>query len=576
VSTLTASPRADAVERRTPRRGPSRPDTWRRVLAACALLLGLYVGLAFLNDPMATLGTDSGGKVATLHAMQHNGGLNPDLHYWASRWDPDGTLHPLYYTKHIGDRWVNATTVPMLDVAEPLYELGGIRLALLLPMLGSVFAALGARALARRLGAGQSGGWWAFWAVGLASPLAVYALDLWEHSIGVALMMWGIVLTVDVLDRRAGWRGALGVGLLFGAAATMRTEALVYGLVTALFAGVVILRRERRLGPVIRFGSLVAAGVATMLVTNQVLERVTVGGSIRAGRATDTAASAGANVGERVGEALTTTIGFNHWPELTDWFLGALAVALVAYAAWRLLGAERQERVLGYAALAGAALIYLTRFQPRLGFVPGVLTASPLAVVGLALAWKYKAVSRPFLIALLALPVVWVFQYSGGASAQWGGRYVLVTGTLLVVTGAIVLSRAVGIGRVVAFGAAVAVTACGVAWLSQRSHAIADGMRTIVGRHDQVVISEVAHLLREGGAFYHVDSKWLTATTSAEIQRAAKVARESGASEFALLVQKDGFSRPRTLDGYTRGRSQTVEFPGLEIYVTTYTRAGSA
>jgi hypothetical protein len=572
LSTLTAPSPADAVAAGAPRGRLARPDTAGRVLAACLILFTVYVALSFLNDPKATLGTDSGGKVATLHAMQHNGGLDPDLHYWAEKWDRNGTLHPLYYTSHIGDRWVNATTVPMLDVAEPLYELGGIRLALVLPMLGSMFAALGARALARRLGAGQAGGWWAFWAVGLASPLAVYALDLWEHSIGLALMLWAIVLVVDVLDRRAGWRATLGAGLLFGAAATMRTEALVYGLVTALFAGVVILRRERRLEPVIKFGALLASGLATVLLANQVLERLTVGGSIRAGRATDTATAAGAHVGERVSEALTTTIGFNHWQERTDWFLGALAVALVAYAAWRLLGSERGQRALGLTAVAGAALIYLTRFQPRLGFVPGLLTASPLAVVGLVLAWKYRAVSRPYAIALLTLPVVWIFQYSGGANAQWGGRYVLVTGTLLVITGAIVLSRAVGFGRFVLLGVAVAVTACGVGWLSQRSHAIADGMQTIVDRHDQVVISEVAHLLREGGAFYQTDSRWLTAATPVEIRRAVKVARESGATEFGLLVQEGG-SRPRTLDGFTKVGSQTIEFPGLKIFATTYRKA---
>jgi hypothetical protein len=306
-----------------------------------------------------------------------------------------------------------------------------------------------------------------------------------------------------------------------------------------------------------------------------VLERLTVGGSIRAGRATDTATSAGANVGERISEALTTTIGFNHWQERTDWFLGALAVALIAYAAWRLLGTDRGQRILGLAALAGAALIYFTRFQPRLGFVPGVLTASPLAVVGLVLAWKHRAVSRPYLIALLALPVVWIFQYSGGANAQWGGRYVLVTGTLLVITGAIVLSRTVGFGRLVVVATAVAVTACGVGWLSLRSHAIADGMQTIVDRHDQVVISEIEHLLREGGAFYQVDSKWLTAASPVEIKRAVRVARESGATEFALLVPEGG-SRPRRLDGFTRVGSEPIVFPGLKVFATTYTRPAGA
>jgi len=76
--------------------------------------------------------------------------------------------------------------------AYPLYLVGGDRAVLLLPMLGALVCALAARALARRLGGGD--GWAAFWIIGLASPVAIYALDFWEHSIGLALMLWGVVL----------------------------------------------------------------------------------------------------------------------------------------------------------------------------------------------------------------------------------------------------------------------------------------------------------------------------------------------------------------------------------------------
>ena len=285
MSTLTAPPQVAAVDgdsspgsRRERVTGSSTP---RRVVAAVLALLAIYVALSFLNDPRGTLGTDTGGKIATLRVMKTNGGLNPDLHYWAQRYDPNGTLQPLYYTKRIDGKWVNATTIPMLDLGEPLYQLGGTRAVLLLPMLGSVLAALAARALARRRGGGN--GWWAFWAVGLASPLAIYALDVWEHSIGVALMLWAVVLVFDVIDRRAGWRATLGAGALLGLSASMRTETLVYGFVLAIVAGIVMLYRERRVLPVVRFGALLAAGMGVLLAANQLLEYVTVGGSIRAG-----------------------------------------------------------------------------------------------------------------------------------------------------------------------------------------------------------------------------------------------------------------------------------------------------
>ena len=217
---------------------------WLVVVGAMLLLLAAYAGLSLLNDPRGTLGTDTGGKLATLGAMDRNGTFDPDVGYWAADLDPRGDLHPLYYTSRVGDRWVNVTTLPMVLAARPLYAVGGERLILLLPMLGAAFAALAARALARRIGGGD--GWWAFWAVGLASPLAVYALDFWEHAPGIALVLWGVVLLYDVVDGRAGWWAALGSGACFGAAFTMRTESLVYAAAAVGVAGIVVLARAWR------------------------------------------------------------------------------------------------------------------------------------------------------------------------------------------------------------------------------------------------------------------------------------------------------------------------------------------
>src|SRR5207247_5147940 len=126
------------------------------------------------------------------------------------------------------------TTLPALYLAYPLFRAGGYRAALLVPMLGSVLAALAARALARRLGASEGTGWLAFWAVGLTSPLTIYALDFWEHSLGVALMAWGVVVLLDAVGR---WPRAMAAGALFGAAATIRTEAFVFGAVALALVG---------------------------------------------------------------------------------------------------------------------------------------------------------------------------------------------------------------------------------------------------------------------------------------------------------------------------------------------------
>lgn len=561
---------------RPPESRSSRPVA---VLLALLALLAAYGGLSLLNDPRGTLGTDTGGKLATLAAMDRNGTFDPDIGYWAADLDPDGDLHPLHYTSRVGDRWVNVTTLPMVVAARPLYSVGGERAVLLLPMVGAALAALAARALARRIGGGD--GWWAFWAVGLASPLAVYALDFWEHAPGLAFVLWGLVLLYDVVDRRAGWRGALASGLCFGAAFTMRTESLVYAAAAAGVAAVLLLaraRRERSLHP----GRLVAlagawvGGLGVVAAANQAMERALVGSGIRASRASGTAGMAGDDATLRAKEALTTAVGINRFVPSTDWLVGAAMVALVMYAAWRLTSADVRARRFGAYALAAATLLYVLRFADGLGFVPGVLSASPLAAAGLATGWSARRWRPVGAVALLAVPVVWVFQYSGGANPQWGGRYLLTTGTLLAVGAMVVLAATPGRGRIALVALAALVTLGGVAWLSQRSHTVADAMRALRTGPDTVLVVREAHVLREGGAFLTPDQRWLTAEGDRELDRAAAVAGRSGAGHLEV-VQVRGRAVPSVLGDYTAVDRRRVRLlPGLDLSVVRYDRAGGA
>jgi hypothetical protein len=211
------------------------------------------------------------------------------------------------------------------------------------------------------------------------------------------------------------------------------------------------------------------------------------------------------------------------------------------------------------------------RFAAGLGFVPGLLTASPFAAIGLCLGWCRRT-SLPLVVATVALPIVWAVQYSGGAGPQWGGRYELLSGALLAVVGLVVLEgkRQAVIGVIVV---SALVTAFGVAWLSQRSHAVADAMTTILARHDQAVISIDAHALREGGAFYDSSDHWLTAVTRNELNDAVRLVRESGSTEFALIAA-DGDQAPVHLHGFTRRGSQKVAFlgPNVPLRIITYRR----
>jgi hypothetical protein len=534
------------------------------------ILLAVYGSLSLLNDPRGALGSDSGGKLATLRVMDQRGSLDVDVGYWAADRDPSGALHPLYYTSRVGGRWVQVTTLPQLVAAYPLYAVGGPRAVLLLPMIGALLTAFAARALSRRLSGDN--GWLAFWSIGLATPVAIYALDVWEHSLGLGLMAWGAVFALDVASGRGGWRTALASGALFGTAATMRTEALVPLVVGAAIACGAVWARDRRVAPASAPAAAMLAGAGVALFGEHLLERVLLGVDLRAGRASNTAAAAGTAAWERVQEALTTSVGLNGFAPRVDWFVGFVIVVLVAGGAWCL--ARRPARVpLGAVLLALAAGCYVARLSAGLGFVPGVLTACPLAAAGIALAWSRRECRVAALLAVGMLPVVWVVQYSGNARPQWGGRYDLLPAVLLAVVAVVVL-RGRRAALVAVLTLSVVVTACGVVWLSERSHAVADGMEALLARHDDAVVSMEGHLLREGGAFYDAERHWLTATTRDQLRDAIRVVADAGDTEVAVIAA-DGERLPQALGSFVRVAEDALEVrPGERLRVVTYSVTG--
>lgn len=548
---------------------PASPwrDRLRRPLVACALLLVIYSACSLAKDPHAFLGTDEGGKVATLRAMDARGDLSPNLGYWAARLDPKGTLYPIALTDHLGHQWVNVTTLPMLYASYPLYELGGLRAILLLPMLGGVLTALAARALARRLGAR---GDLAFWLVGLATPVFIYSLDFWEHTLGLAAMAWAIVLLFDVADRRAGWRAALGAGALFGAAATMRTEALVYAVVTV---GVVAWACRHRSRPTLaRLGAAFVAGVVVPLVANTGLEVLALGGSFRTGRASGAASAGGSDLGARVGDALRTTVGLNGFQLWLDWVLGATIVLAVAVAALRMLRPQRDGRPLGWCALGFAVLLYAVRLNVGLSFLSGMLVASPLAVFGLVVANRRPEFRRPVAVALLALPIVWAFQYGGGAGPQWGGRYELTTGFLLAVVAAVALERAPWRAVVAVVGLAAALTGVSLAWLAVRTHDFARTIGAVAAEPGPIVTTSptLLHFWREGGAFYTPTRPWLTAPSSADVRQAAALLEHLHEPGFTL-VSLDLRQAPEVLGPYRQAGHRSLPLVGtIRVQVVRY------
>ncbi|MEO5841340.1 MAG: hypothetical protein ABIQ73_11190 [Acidimicrobiales bacterium] len=498
---------------------------------AGAALLALYIALSLLNPPRGFLGTDTGGKVATLEVMRERGTADPDVGYWAAAYDPDAVLHPLYYTSPVGDRYVNLTTLPMPLLVRPLYSQFGYRAALLVPMLGAIAAAFAARALARRLGAS---GWLAFAVVGAASPVLIYALDLWEHALGLGAMAWAVVVAYDVRRARLRPQWGFAVGLLFGVAATMRTEALLYGAWCVAFLAALLWRSQRKWWPPLVLGATALVGVALPLAGNSVLERMVLGRALRASRAIGTAQGSGTNVTLRLREAVTTTLGVRGLSDLrTEALLGLLFVGAMVGTLWCASSTRRQSLAPKLAGLTVAIFVLLCTLG--WGFVPGLLVASPLAGVGLT-ALRHRRPSRELaLLALGPLPLVWAVQYTGGAGPQWGGRYELLSGFVLTVVGVAVVSQHHRWVQVWAVTVALAMTAFGVSWMVVRTHTIDDASAQIAARPEQMVVSTWSHLFREGGAYYTPDRRWLTAETREQLDRALEIARAEGLDTIAIV-----------------------------------------
>lgn len=521
------------------------PAALGRPVVGALVLLAVYVGLGLLTDPGGTLGTDTGGKVATLEVMAREGRFDPDLGYWAADADPDGDLHPFYYTEHLGDRYVNVTTLPLLVVAWPLYAAGGYHAAVLPVAASAVAAALAARALAARTGGDGTS---AFWVVGLASPVAVYALDLWEHAPGLALMAWGVVAVAELVEREGRWWCAGLAGLAFGAAATMRTEALVYGAVVVA-AGLVAARPTRSLAHLAGAGVAALVGVTVGPALHLLAEQGLYGEALRTTRAGGALSRGGVDLGGRLEEGLLTTFGVYPGADpVPAIVLGAAVVALVVVAVE--LGSRRHRAAVPLVCLAGALLL-VGAFGAGLGFVPGLLIASPVAAAGL-LALAHGPSRWLGVAAVGALPVVWAFQYGGGAGPQWGGRYQLVSGLVLAVLGVRVLAeRAPVVGRwLVAL--ALCTTTCGVAWTVQRSHQVGDAFDELSTLSDELVISRSPFFLREGGVAV-LDQRWLSISTSDELRRAVDLAEAAGRDHIVVLTVGD--DPPASIRGW-RATSQ--------------------
>ena len=348
------------------------------------------------------------------------------------------------------------------------------------------------------------------WLVGLASPALVYALDVWEHSWGLALMTWGVVGVMDTV-RTGRVAPAIGAGLGYGLAATMRQEALVYGFVAGLVL-VGALAVQRRFGTAVSRGAAMASAALVPLALHTLLEVAVLGGSARASRGASTLGSAGTDVADRVLSILGTTVFSMSSTSPISWLLSGLLVgsmtALAVSLARRPAGTS--DAMVRFVVVAWTLWTVLFVFL-GLGFVPGLAIAGPAAIFGFAAMVK----ERWWLAGLLGvgpLPIVAATAFAAGAFPQWGGRYILTSGLVLTVMGVAWLGGRSTTALRVVVAASVLVSALGAAWTVERTNEIGDAGDRIAAltTPDDIVVWRSPFKAREFGELAN-DRRWLSA-----------------------------------------------------------------
>jgi len=551
--------------------GTGSTVTWTGQLALGACLVVAYFLISLTASPVAHWLTDVGGKSATVEAMVERGDWNTDLGYWAESADPNGALYPFMHTQQMANGWrVNTTSVPMVFAARPLWQLGGPQLALLLPMLGAAVTALAAGAMERRMVGGA--GLRSTIVVGAATPVALYAIDFWEHSIALACMVGAINFLLAVVDPESNagegqrFRALAACGVLFGLASVMRQEAMVYGFV----AGVTMIGFTLRSKPSLTLvrAAVMASSTVLVLATNEVFERWYYGGSLRAARSGSAATQVGSSLIPRIEAAIVTAAA--PLPEFTiiNYLFAAVLIGLIAWfttSAW----AGASLRIPGGALLAG--LLFVVMRFAALGptFVPGLVASTPLVVAGVVVGIRARR-TIPLVLALVPLPLIFATQYLGGILPQWGGRYLLLTGTILTVVACAELPK---VNRE-AFAAlalgGLCITGLGAYWYAERTTALADTWETIntLSGDDVVVWYDPVHA-RESGAEL-IGSRWLSTFGRREYGAIDGVLSELDVDRFVWLSPES--EAERDFAGFelveSHGRIDSI----LGTHAATYVR----
>lgn len=393
-------------------------------LAACAIAYALVAFLLLRHG--SSWSPDQAVRWVQVEALHRTGRL--DVPYPAHDLDPEGRFFPAgpwFHFRRGGKDYLSYSPYfPTLTV--PLYGRFGPAGLVVLPAL----AALGAVAVTGWvLGTRAPGieGWGAV-ALGLASPLVLYATSFWDHSIAVLLAAVASALAVRGLGSGR-LRDLVAAGAAVGVGLWFRNEMYVFAG-AILLAWLAVAARQRITGA-LAFGLGAFCAAVPVWVLNARLFGHPLGykgASLAASRAE---AIAGATAGQGA-DWLTQRLLVAYYQLVNTDFYGLtyghlrgsllVTAAFVLGAAFMGIGVRRgSERMVAVGTLVatGAALAV---FAAR-SAVSGLLPAAPFLVLAFLPGPRKRWEGYLWVVCALFAAGVILTGTRGGV--QWGPRYLL-------------------------------------------------------------------------------------------------------------------------------------------------------
>lgn len=544
VVRLEDSPRVSSTEVSGVTVAPDPPDRGRELpLGGHAVaLLVVLVALLPVVGWEASYSADEGAAIIQAQSLADGDGWviphpMPEL-------DPDSSLYPLELSSRGPDGIASYAKHPFYPVLLAGADLVAGHLGMvLLSILGTWLAALGAAALSVRIGVGRPRT--VLWLVGLGSPLLFDSYWVLAHSLAAAAGVWAVVLLLSGEAKRVRALHVGGAAALVVLATLLRTEAGLFGLAVAGSMGL-LAAVHRRVSLLVGGAVMGAAALGARLVETWLHDQ------ILGGAATSTAAF---NARSRAGGVADRWDGLEAaWLRATppggETGAATLVVLGVALAVAAIVMLRRADDGAARALAIGSAGAFFVRALMAPAAVPGLVMAMPLLAAGAAAGSPavVRRWDRRFVLAVVTLfwLAVIATQYAEGGVAEWGGRYFamgipLVTPLLVAALTSVLDRRPRPTARTIRGALAVAVLSLAVLSVrelrrvhleTERTLERIDEMAALAGE-DPVIVTDASPIPRLDWRHFD-DRRWLLARPDDNADLPARLA-EQGVTRWVLV-----------------------------------------